>query len=85
MVVGHIPVRSMVVGHIPMDHTCSSMCTNHRDMTAHTPDFLTELGTTGIYAEHIVSQLAGTEIEPTTFTFRVPRTIHSATRSHVKG
>ena len=27
----------------------SLMCTNHRDMTAHTPDFLTEPGTSHIY------------------------------------
>ena len=26
--------RSMVVEHVPMDHTCSSMCTGHIDMTA---------------------------------------------------
>ena len=42
----------MVVGHILMDHTCSLMCTNHRDMTAHTPDFLTKSGTNHIYVEH---------------------------------
>ena len=39
--------RSMVVGHILMVHTCSLMCTNHIDMTAHIPAFLTKLGTTG--------------------------------------
>ena len=44
--------RSMVVGHILMDHTYYLMCTNHRDMTAHTPDFLTDAGTTQIYVEH---------------------------------
>ena len=32
--------RSMVVGHVPMDHTCSFMCTSHIDMTAHNPVFL---------------------------------------------
>ena len=32
--------RSMVVGHIPMDHTCSFMCTNHIDMTVHNMAFL---------------------------------------------
>ena len=32
--------RSMVVGHIPMDHTCSFMCTSHIDMTVHNPAFL---------------------------------------------
>ena len=31
--------RSMVVGHILTDHTYSLMGINHRDMTAHTPDF----------------------------------------------
>ena len=30
----------MVVGHIPMVHTCSLMCINHIDMTAHTSAFL---------------------------------------------
>ena len=32
--------RRMVVGHVPMDHTCSFMCTSHIDMTAHNPAFL---------------------------------------------
>ena len=32
--------RSMVVGHVPMDHTCSFMCTSHIEMTAHIPAFL---------------------------------------------
>ena len=32
--------RRMVVGHVPMDHTCSLMCTSHIDMTAHNPAFL---------------------------------------------
>ena len=41
--------RSMVVGHILMVHTCSLMCTNHIDMTAHTPAFFPELGTAHIY------------------------------------
>ena len=63
----------MVVVHIPMDHTCSLMCTNHRDMTEHTQDFLTELGTTCIYAKHIL------RFKPTIFTFRIPSTIHMAT------
>ena len=44
--------RSMVVGHIPMAHTCSLMCTNHKDMTSHTQAFITELGTSHIYLEH---------------------------------
>ena len=43
--------RSMVVGHILVVHTCYLMCTNHIDMTAYTPAFLTELGTTCIYVE----------------------------------
>ena len=36
----------MVVGHILMIHTCSLICPNHIEMTAHTPAFFTELGTT---------------------------------------
>ena len=32
--------RSSVVGHVWMDHTCSFMCTNHIDMTPHSPAFL---------------------------------------------
>ena len=32
--------RSTVVGHVPMNHTCSFMCTSHIDMTAHNPAFL---------------------------------------------
>ena len=44
--------RSMVVWHILMVHTCSLICTNHIDMTAHIPAFLTELGTTCIHLEH---------------------------------
>ena len=32
-------------------HRWSLMCTNHIDMTANTPDFFTELGTTCIYVE----------------------------------
>ena len=32
--------RSMVVGHVLMDHMFSFMCTNHIDMTAHSPAFL---------------------------------------------
>ena len=32
--------RSMVVGHVPKVHTCSFMCTNHINMTAHTLAFL---------------------------------------------
>ena len=41
--------RSMVVGHNLMFHTCSLMCTNHMDMTAHTPAVFTKSGTTHIY------------------------------------
>ena len=44
--------RSMVVRHIPMVHTCSLMCTNHIDMTAHTQAFFTKSGTTHIYVKH---------------------------------
>ena len=44
--------RSVVVGHILTVHTCSLMCTNHINMTAHTPVLFTELGTTlYIYVE----------------------------------
>ena len=43
--------RSMVVGHILMVHTYSLMCTNHIDMTAHTPAFFNKSGTTHIYVE----------------------------------
>ena len=32
--------RSTVDGHIPMDHTCSFMCTSHIDMTVHNLAFL---------------------------------------------
>ena len=32
--------RSTVAGHVPMDHTCSFMCTSHIDMTAHNPAFI---------------------------------------------
>ena len=71
----------MMVGHILMDHTCPLMCTNHRDMTAHTPDILTESGTTHIYVKNIVGQLAALRFEPMTCTFRVPCTIHLATVS----
>ena len=77
--------RSMVVGHILMDHTCSLMCTNHRDMIGHTQEFLTELGTTGIYAEHRVSQLAALRFKPVTCAFRVPCAIHLATTSILRG
>ena len=31
---------------------CSLMCTNHIDMTEHTPAFFTKYGTTHIYVEH---------------------------------
>ena len=34
-----------------MVHRWSLMCTNHIDITAHTPAFFTELGTTPIYVE----------------------------------
>ena len=44
--------RSMVAGYIPMVHMCSLMCTNHIDMTAHTPASFTQSGTTCIYMEH---------------------------------
>ena len=50
-------------------------------MTAHTPDFLTELGTTYTYVEHIGSQLAALIFESVTCTSRVPCIIHSATMS----
>ena len=36
--------RGMVVGHILMVHICSFLCTNHIDMTAHTPPFLYQAG-----------------------------------------
>ena len=68
----------MVVGHIPMDYTCSLMCANHRDMTAHTPDFITKSGTTHVYAEHIVHQLAALKFEPATCAF-IPCAVHSST------
>ena len=45
----------MVAGHILIVHTCSLMCTNHIDMTAHTPAFFTKLGTTCIYVEHSIA------------------------------
>ena len=36
----HLVGRSMVVGYILTVYTCSVMCTNHIDMTAHTLAFL---------------------------------------------
>ena len=32
--------KGTVGGYVPMVHSCSFMCTNHIDMTAHTPAFL---------------------------------------------
>ena len=32
--------RSTVVGHVPIDHTCSFMCTSHIDMAAHNLAFI---------------------------------------------
>ena len=44
--------RTMMVGHIPVVCTHSLMSTNHIDMTAHIPAFLSKLGTTHIYMDH---------------------------------
>ena len=44
-------LEALWLGANPTVHRWSLMCTNHIDMTAHTPAFFTELGTTHIYVE----------------------------------
>ena len=44
-------LEALWLGMNPMVHRWSLMCTNHTDMTAHTPAFFTKLGTTCIYVE----------------------------------